>query len=213
MQSMRRFAVAVCSMLMCALPGAVWAQAYPTKPVHMIISFPPGSATDIVGRIVAQKLSEYWGQPVVAENRGGAGGTIASAIVAKAAPDGYTLLVDSSGHAVDAGVLRQASLRYAQGFRRNCAVRRPAQRAGGGSRIQDQDRGGPDRGGQGQSGQDQFRFRRHRQRHPPQPGEIQAGGRHRRHAHPLQGNAGGDHRPARRARRILFRADLGGAVR
>ena len=100
MQSMRRFAVAVCSMLVCALPGAVWAQAYPTKAVHMIISFPPGSGTDIVGRIVSQKLSEYWGQPVVAEIRGGAGGTIASAIVAKATPDGYTLLIDSSGHAV-----------------------------------------------------------------------------------------------------------------
>jgi tripartite-type tricarboxylate transporter receptor subunit TctC len=100
MQLMRRFATVVCAMLVCALPGAAWAQAYPTKAVHMIISFPPGSATDIVGRIVAQKLSEYWGQPVVAENRGGAGGTIASGIVAKAAPDGYTLLIDSSGHAV-----------------------------------------------------------------------------------------------------------------
>jgi tripartite-type tricarboxylate transporter receptor subunit TctC len=66
----------------------------------MIISFPPGSSTDIVGRVIAQKLSEYWGQPVLAENRGGAGGSIGTAAVAKAAPDGYTLLLDSSAHAV-----------------------------------------------------------------------------------------------------------------
>lgn len=109
MKSMRRFATVVCGMLMCALPGAVWAQAYPSKAVHMIISFPPGSATDIVGRVVAQKLSEYWGQPVLAENRGGAGGTIAAGIVAKAAPDGYTLLIDSSGHAASPAMYAKLS--------------------------------------------------------------------------------------------------------
>jgi tripartite-type tricarboxylate transporter receptor subunit TctC len=97
---MGKFLGAVCGILMLALPGAVWAQAYPAKAVRMVISFPPGSSTDIVGRIVAQKLSEYWGQPVIADNRGGAGGTIAAGIVAKARPDGYTLLIDSSGHAV-----------------------------------------------------------------------------------------------------------------
>ena len=104
MQVMRRFAAVVFSGLMLALPGAVWAQTYPAKPVHAIISFPPGSSTDIVGRIIAQKLSEYWGQPVPAENRGGAGGTIAAAIVAKAAPDGYTLLIDSSAHSVSPAI-------------------------------------------------------------------------------------------------------------
>jgi len=104
MKSMRRFATAVCSMLIFALPGALWAQAYPSKPVHVMISFPPGSSTDIVGRVVVQKLSEYWGQPVLAENRGGAGGTIAAGIVAKAAPDGYTLLIDSSAHSVSPAI-------------------------------------------------------------------------------------------------------------
>ena len=109
MQVIGRFARMVCGMLMLALPGAVWAQAYPSKPVHMIISFPPGSATDIVGRVIAQKLSEYWGQPVLAENRGGAGGTIAAGIVAKAAPDGYTLLIDSSGHAASPAMYAKLS--------------------------------------------------------------------------------------------------------
>ena len=104
MQVMRRIAVVICSMLVLALPGAVCAQAYPSRAVHFIISFPPGSSTDIVGRIVAQKLSEFWGQPVLPENRGGAGGTIAAGMVAKAAPDGYTLLIDSSAHAVSPAI-------------------------------------------------------------------------------------------------------------
>jgi tripartite-type tricarboxylate transporter receptor subunit TctC len=80
------------------------AQGYPNKPVHMIISFTPGSSTDIVGRIVAQKLTEMWGQPVVAENRAGAGGSIGSAAVAKADPDGYTLLVNSNAHCVNPAI-------------------------------------------------------------------------------------------------------------
>ena len=80
------------------------AQSYPNKPVHVIISFTPGSSTDIVGRIVAQKLSEMWGQPVVPENKPGAGGSIGSAAVAKADPDGYTLLVNSNAHCVNPAI-------------------------------------------------------------------------------------------------------------
>jgi tripartite-type tricarboxylate transporter receptor subunit TctC len=82
----------------------VCAQGYPNKPVHAIISFTPGSSTDIVGRVVMQKVSEYWGQPVVAENRAGAGGSIGSAAVARAAPDGYTLLINSSAHSVNPAI-------------------------------------------------------------------------------------------------------------
>ena len=80
------------------------AQSFPTKPVHLVISFTPGSSTDIVGRIVAQKLSEMWGQPVVPENRAGAGGSIGSAVVAKADPDGYTMLVNSNAHTVNPAI-------------------------------------------------------------------------------------------------------------
>lgn len=81
-----------------------FAQGYPNKPVHVIISFTPGSATDIVGRVVTSKLAEYWGQPVVADNRSGAGGSIGSNVVAKAAPDGYTLLINSNAHAVNPAI-------------------------------------------------------------------------------------------------------------
>jgi tripartite-type tricarboxylate transporter receptor subunit TctC len=86
------------------LAGQAAAQGYPNKPVQVIISFTPASATDIVGRIVTAKLSEYWGQPVINENRAGAGGAIGSAAVAKAAPDGYTLLINSNAHAVNPAI-------------------------------------------------------------------------------------------------------------
>ncbi|MCI0429361.1 MAG: tripartite tricarboxylate transporter substrate binding protein [Rhodospirillales bacterium] len=72
------------------------AQEFPTRPVQVINGFTPGSSSDIVGRIVSAKLSEIWGQGVVFENRVGAGGTIASAAVARAQSDGYTLLISSS---------------------------------------------------------------------------------------------------------------------
>src|SRR5881394_1753377 len=92
------------AVLLAALASQAAAQTYPTKPVHVIISFTPGSSTDIVGRIVIQKLSEMWGQPVVPENRAGAGGSIGSAAVAKAAPDGYTLLINSNAHSVNPAI-------------------------------------------------------------------------------------------------------------
>jgi tripartite-type tricarboxylate transporter receptor subunit TctC len=87
-----------------------FSQAYPNKPVHAIISFTPGSSTDIVGRVVMQKVSEYWGQPVIADNRAGAGGSIGTAAVLRSPPDGYTLLIDSNAHAVTPSIY--ASLPY-----------------------------------------------------------------------------------------------------
>jgi tripartite-type tricarboxylate transporter receptor subunit TctC len=92
-------------LLAFAAACAFSAQAqYPNKPVQVIISFTPASATDIVGRIVTAKLSELWGQPVINENRAGAGGAIGSAAVAKAVPDGYTLLINSNAHAVNPAI-------------------------------------------------------------------------------------------------------------
>jgi tripartite-type tricarboxylate transporter receptor subunit TctC len=72
---------------------AAFAQTWPAKPVKLIIPFPPGGASDYVGRVIGQVLSEAWGQPVVVENKGGAGATLGTEAVAKAAPDGYTLLM------------------------------------------------------------------------------------------------------------------------
>ncbi len=75
---------------------AAFAQTYPTKPVRLMVPFPPGGSTDIVARIVAQQVSERLGQQMVIENRGGAGGTIGTALVAKAPADGYTLVLGTT---------------------------------------------------------------------------------------------------------------------
>jgi tripartite-type tricarboxylate transporter receptor subunit TctC len=84
--------------------SAAHGQTYPTKPVHVIVPFTPGSATDVVARTVAQALSTRMGQVFVVENRPGAGGTIGANLVAKASPDVYTLLVNSSGHTVNPSI-------------------------------------------------------------------------------------------------------------
>jgi tripartite-type tricarboxylate transporter receptor subunit TctC len=73
--------------------SAVQAQAYPSKPIRMIVPFPAGGTTDIVARIVAQRMQESMGQPVLVENRAGAGGAIGADVIAKAAPDGYTIMM------------------------------------------------------------------------------------------------------------------------
>jgi tripartite-type tricarboxylate transporter receptor subunit TctC len=74
------------------------AHAFPTKPVKIIVAFPPGGGTDIVARLLAPRLSEVWGQPVIVENRAGASGTIGTEAAARAEPDGYTLLMATMGN-------------------------------------------------------------------------------------------------------------------
>ena len=84
-------------ILALALAAPAWGQSYPSKPVRVIVTFPPGSTPDIVGRVLATRMQEAMGQPFVVENRAGAGGNIGADAVAKAAPDGYTLLVSTNG--------------------------------------------------------------------------------------------------------------------
>jgi tripartite-type tricarboxylate transporter receptor subunit TctC len=92
--------------LLLALSTAAAAQEYPTKPVRLIIPFPPGGSNDVVGRIVAAQLGERLGKQVVVDNRGGAGGVLGTEAAANAAPDGYTLLVISLAHAVNPGLYK-----------------------------------------------------------------------------------------------------------
>lgn len=86
--------VAACALL----SGHAAAQNFPNKPVRMIVAFPPGGATDIVARIMSQKLSEMWGQQVFVDNRGGAAGTIGTDLMAKSPPDGYNLFMATMGN-------------------------------------------------------------------------------------------------------------------
>ena len=98
---MNRKQLLLSSAVMCALGAAAWAPAmaqeaaFPSKPITLVIPFPPGGATDVLGRLIGKKLGDKLGQSVVIDNRAGAGTTIGAAYVAKAAPDGYTLLMSS----------------------------------------------------------------------------------------------------------------------
>ena len=92
--------LAFCFALLCSFP--VLAQPYPSKPIRIVVPFPVGGIADLYSRLIGNRWTELWGQPVVVENRTGAGGNIAADLVAKAAPDGYTLVMGSIGtHAVN----------------------------------------------------------------------------------------------------------------
>ena len=97
-QAARFLSVAAC---LWGVSAVAQAQGWPAAPVRLVVPFTAGSATDIMARTVGERLSHAFGQPVVVDNRPGAGGTIGAATVAKAAPDGYTLLVVSTGHVVN----------------------------------------------------------------------------------------------------------------
>src|SRR5262245_16125183 len=85
---------------LCVLCLGAWAQDYPSKPVRFILPFPPGGGTDILGRLIAERLSAALGQPVVTENRGGAGGNVGAEAAARSAPDGYTIVLAAPSLAI-----------------------------------------------------------------------------------------------------------------
>lgn len=91
-------------LLIAVMPAFAFAQSYPTRPVRFIIPFAPGGGADLVGRVIGQKLTEIWGQPVIVDNRPGAGANIAAGIAARAAPDGYTVFQFNIANAIAVSV-------------------------------------------------------------------------------------------------------------
>ena len=112
-----RCVVATC-VLGCGIATA-YAQpypAYPTKPLRVLVGFQPGGGSDILARTIGQKLTESWGQPVITDNRSGAGGTIAMEIVAASAPDGYTLLLTSGSQVTNASLVTKVKFNVIKAF-------------------------------------------------------------------------------------------------
>jgi len=102
MNKQRKLIVGLVALLITSAAGFVGAQDYPTKPVRLVVSFPPGGVADIMARAYGQELQRSWGQPVVVDNRPGAGTTIAADLVAKAPADGYTIYLTNMGHSISA---------------------------------------------------------------------------------------------------------------
>lgn len=108
----RRRVLCACIALSAVLGTSPALAAYPDKPIRLIVPYPPGGATDVIGRIVALKLGEQLGQQVIVDNRGGAGGNIGAEAAAKSAPDGYTLLMGALTAHSTMATLEKATLRY-----------------------------------------------------------------------------------------------------
>ncbi|MBI4191444.1 MAG: tripartite tricarboxylate transporter substrate binding protein [Betaproteobacteria bacterium] len=112
-----RLLCTVFSLVLCAsIAGAALAQSYPNKPIRIIVPAPAGGGSDLVTRIIGLKLAAAFGQPVIIDNRGGAGGNIAAELAAKASPDGYTLLVVAASHAINPSLYRKLSYDPAKDF-------------------------------------------------------------------------------------------------
>ena len=156
-----------------ALAGSAHAQPknFPNKPVRFVTTG-PGSQNDLIARLITAKLSESWGQAVVIENRTGAGGAVAASTVAKAAPDGYTLLLQSSQFTIGAAI-HKTFLRRCQGLCRRHAARIQDQRAHRGAVARRQVGQGFHRLRPGE-GLSALQFRRRRQRHSHERREIRA---------------------------------------
>src|ERR1051326_2831283 len=92
-----------CGMIVAAIGGAL-AQGYPARPIRVIVAYPPGGSTDIIARIIGQKLTDRFGQTMGVDNRAGAAGMIGAAIAAQATPDGYTLILSDTPFVVNPSV-------------------------------------------------------------------------------------------------------------
>ena len=177
-----------------ALAQAPAAADFPNKPVRLVVTYPPGGTVDAVARMLVPRLSARLGQPVVVDNRGGAGGAIGGELVAKSAADGYTVMLDASNHAQNPAPAQQDALRHAARLRAGLAAGQGAQHPRRASRRADRERQGPDRAGQGRAGRGQLRLVGQRLVAAPGGRALRLDGEDAHDARRLQGRRPGAHR-------------------
>src|SRR4051812_21485650 len=179
------------------------AHAFPTKPVRSIVAFPPGGGTDIVARLLAQRLGETWGQAVIVENRAGASGTVGTEAAARADPDGHTLFMATMGNmTANQHLYPKMAVDPLRAFApiTDYQGRRRALRASRQSRTSGKGRAGVDRAGEATPWRNRLQLLRARRRAAPRDGALQAPRRRRPAARALQGQRPKLQRPHRRAR-------------
>ncbi len=194
----RAVAAALAGLLL-TLPSYAAELAYPSKPIRLVVPFPAGGSLDVVARAIGQKLTMAWGQPVIIDNRPGAGGNIGADLVAKSAPDGYTILEGAlSTHAVNVSLYSRMPYDPVKDFAPitlvavtpNVLVLNPSVPANTVARA--------DRLRQGESGQARLRLGQQRQRRSSRRRAVQGRSRRRHGARSVQGQRARDAGPARR---------------
>ena len=193
-------ALLLTSVFAASSPAA--AQDYPKKQIELVVPFVAGGTTDNVARLIAQRFSESWGQTVIVNNRPGGGSTIGHAVVAKAPPDGHTLLVTTISFAITA--VMQKLVRSDQGFRPDQRVRLAAADIGGASVAAGDQSQGIHRDGEVEGGRMGLRLLRRRHLAAPRGRDVQVDGRRRPGARALQGQRRGDERVSGRPHQDLF---------
>ena len=189
-------------LLALALPLSAAAQSFPSKPIRLICPFPPAGAVDIASRSTANELSKILGQPVAVENKPGAGGNLGLMEAARAAPDGYTMFMSTSGIQAINPALYGAKMPIDPNKEltpvaplvslTNVLVVHPS--------VPAKQREGSHRAGEEGAGQVDLRLERQRHQHPHVGRDVHPAHRHRHPAHPVQGQRAGGDRPARRRR-------------
>ena len=183
---------AFCGLLFVAL--AAQAQPFPSKAVRLVVPFPAGGSTDIISRTLGQKLSEMWGQPVVIDNRPGGSTIIGTDVVAKSAPNGYTLLVTTTPFTIVPSLIDKLPYDPAKDFEPITLINTTPLVAGRQPERAGEIDPGTDRARQGQARCAQFRLRGRRRLQPPRGRTVQRHGRREDGPHPLQRQCAGTHR-------------------
>ena len=179
-------------MLAPGLVRAQGAQNYPAKPIRWIVPFAPGGPTDIMSRAIGEKLVQQWGQQIVVDNKGGAGGNIGAELTAKSAPDGYTVMIGHVGtHAINVGAVSEDPVRSGARLHADHADRDTAACAGRASIGAREIGAGADRSREIQTESDQLRFGRQRRSDASCGGTAQEHGEDRHRARAVQGQRRG----------------------